>query len=75
VQTFLNLAAQTRFEMRYLGEDRWHPAPIEDVAQTLLAYHADLEDCLERLLEGEELASRLALFRVATPPSLRLSYR
>lgn len=74
IQTFVTLAAQTRFEMRYLGEDRWHPAPTEDVAQTLIAYHPDLEQCMQRLLDGEELASRLALFRVATHPS-RLPYR
>jgi len=69
VQMFLMGLAQSRFEMRYLGEERWHPAPTEDVAQTLVAHHPDPRECLDRLLEGEEVASRLARFRVAARPS------
>jgi hypothetical protein len=75
VQMFLTHAANTRFEMRYDGEDRWYPAPSEEVAQTLHAYYPDLGDCLGRMLEGEEVASRLARFRVATRSALRLPYR
>jgi hypothetical protein len=65
MQLFLTLAAHTPFEMRYQGEERWYPAPAEDVARTLSAYHTDLRGCLDRLLDGEEIASRLAWFRVA----------
>ena len=65
VQVFLSMAGSTKFEMRYLGEDRWYAAPTDDVALTLAGYHIDLERCLDRMLNGEELASRLALFRVA----------
>jgi hypothetical protein len=65
VQVFLSMAGSTKFEMRYLGEDRWYAAPTDDVALTLAGYHVDLQGCLHRLLNGEELASRLALFRVA----------
>lgn len=65
IQLFLSSAALTRFEMRYIGEDRWHPAPTDDVALTLAAYHPNLQRCLDRMLTGEEVASRLALFRVA----------
>jgi len=65
IQLFLSTAALTRFEMRYIGEDRWHPAPTDDVALTLAAYHSNLKGCLDRMLTGEEVASRLALFRIA----------
>lgn len=65
VQVFLSLAGSTKFEMRYLGEDRWYAAPADDVALTLAGYHGDLQRCLDQMLNGEELASRLALFRVA----------
>jgi hypothetical protein len=70
IQMFLTLAMEVRFEMRYMGEDRWYPVPTIDVAETLGAYHPDLHECFERLLEGEEVPSRLALFRVS-PRSLR----
>ena len=65
VQMFVTVAAQTRFEMRYMGEERWHPAPTDEVARTLVAYHPNLKQCLDRLLDGGEVASRLAHFRVA----------
>jgi hypothetical protein len=32
IVTFLNEAGQTRFEMRYVGEENWYPAPADDVA-------------------------------------------
>lgn len=62
---FLKEAGQARFEMRYLGEENWYPAPADDVARTLAGYHRDLHRCLVRMLDGEEVASRLALFRIA----------
>jgi hypothetical protein len=65
VSVFLSTAAEARFEMRYVGEDRWYPVPADDVALTLAGYHPDLGDCLDRLLDGEEVASRLARFRVS----------
>ncbi len=64
VQMFVTVAAQTRFEMRYMGEDRWYPAPTDEVARTLVAYHPNLKQCLDCLLDGGEVASRLARFRV-----------
>jgi hypothetical protein len=65
VQLFLSTAAQARFEMRYVGEDRWYPVPADDVALTLAGYHPDLRRCLDRMLRGEEVASRLARFRLS----------
>lgn len=65
VQIFLSSAAEARFEMRYAGEDRWYPVPADDVALTLAGYHPDLRICLDRLLNGEEVASRLARFRIS----------
>jgi hypothetical protein len=65
MQLFVYAAAPTRFEMRYIGEDQWYPVPIDDVALTLGAYYPDLQKCLNRMLDGEEVASRLALFRVS----------
>jgi hypothetical protein len=65
ISAFLKEAGQTRFEMRYLWEGNWYPAPADDVARTLAGYHSDLHRCLARMLNGEEVASRLALFRVA----------
>jgi hypothetical protein len=64
IQEFLSVAAAARFEMRYLGEDRWYPVPADDVALTLAGYHPDLGRCLDLLLNGEEVASRLARFRL-----------
>lgn len=65
VRVFLATAAEVRFEMRYVGEDRWYPVRADDVALTLAGYHPDLTRCLDRLLNGEEVASRLARFRVS----------
>lgn len=65
IQMFVTVAAQTRFEMRYVGEERWYPAPTDEVARTLVAYHPNLRQCLDCLLDGGEVASRLARFRVA----------
>jgi hypothetical protein len=38
------------------------------VALTLAGYHPDLRRCLDQLLEGEEVASRLARFRLSQRP-------
>jgi hypothetical protein len=65
VQVFLDTAVEARFEMRYVGEDRWYPIAADDVALTLAGYHPDLRRCLDRLLSGEEVASRLARFRLS----------
>jgi hypothetical protein len=65
VQVFLDTAVEVRFEMRYVGEDRWYPIAADDVALTLAGYHPDLRRCLDRLLSGEEVASRLARFRLS----------
>jgi hypothetical protein len=65
VQEFLSTAMQVRFEMRYVGEDRWYPVAADDVALTLAGYHPDLGHCLDQLLDGEEVASRLARFRLS----------
>ena len=65
VSVFLSTAAEARFEMQYVGEDRWYPIPADDVALTLAGYHPDLRRCLDRLLDGEEVASRLARFRLS----------
>jgi hypothetical protein len=70
VEAFLATAVEGRFEMRYFGEDRWYPVPADDVALTLAGYHPDLGRCLDRLLNGEEVASRLARFRLS-PRTLR----
>jgi len=65
VQDFLSTAMEARFEMRYVGEDRGYPVPADDVALTLAGYHPDLGRCLDLLLDGEEVASRLARFRLS----------
>jgi hypothetical protein len=65
IQAFLSTAAEARFEMRYVGEDRWYPVAADDVALTLAGYHPDLRRCLDQLLDGEEVASRLARFRLS----------
>ncbi|MGH8697385.1 MAG: hypothetical protein ACREVS_12970 [Burkholderiales bacterium] len=65
VEDFLSTAVAARFEMRYVGEDRWYPVPADDVALTLAGYHPDLGRCLDLLLDGEEVASRLARFRLS----------
>jgi len=65
VRVFLDTAVEVRFEMRYVGEDRWYPIAADDVALTLAGYHPDLRRCLDRLLSGEEVASRLARFRLS----------
>jgi hypothetical protein len=65
VRVFLDTAVEARFEMRYVGEDRWYPIAADDVALTLSGYHPDLRRCLDQLLSGEEVASRLARFRLS----------
>jgi hypothetical protein len=65
IQAFLSTAVEARFEMRYVGEDRWYPVAADDVALTLAGYHPDLRRCLDQLLDGEEVASRLARFRLS----------
>ena len=63
----MSLALGLRFEMRFIGEPRWWPTPAEDVARGLAPYHPTLQECLERLIQGEELASRLSAYRIARP--------
>lgn len=65
MQVFLSLSAGLTFETRYHGEDRWWPVTADEVARTLSAYHANLQQCLDQLLEGDEIGSKLSLFRVA----------
>jgi hypothetical protein len=67
VRVFFTLALGLRFEMRFIDEPHWWPVPAEDVARGLIPYHRTAEDCLERLLQGEELTSRLSVYRIAKP--------
>lgn len=64
VRDFVALALELRFEMRFIGETRWWPILAEDVAQGLASYY-HLSSLLDRLLEGEELSTRLSVYRLA----------
>ena len=62
---FLTLALGLRFETRFTSESKWWPASVFEVAEAILPYHHDAEACVERMLNGEEVCSRLAVYRVA----------
>jgi hypothetical protein len=62
---FLTLALGLRFEMRFPSEPKWWPASILEVAEALRPYHPCAEACLRRMLDGEEVCSRLAMYRIA----------
>jgi hypothetical protein len=65
VRDFVALTLELRFEMRFIGETRWWPMPSEDVARDLASYY-HLPSLLGRLLEGEELSTRLSVYRLAS---------
>jgi hypothetical protein len=50
--------------MRFEWEVDWWPIDAQEVAETLAGYHDSLQQCLEELREGKELASGLAHYRV-----------
>ncbi len=64
VQAFVELALGMRFEMRYFDEDRWYATTAEDLADTLAPYFPDLPQCLDLMLDGEVIESRLAAYRL-----------
>jgi hypothetical protein len=64
IRSFLSAALGLRFEMRYFGEACWYMTTAEDVAHTLGPYYPDLTVCLDGMLDGEELDSRLATYRL-----------
>ena len=63
--TFFALALGVHFETRFTSETKWWPASMFDVADALLPYCPSAKACVERLLNGEEVCSRLAVYRVA----------
>ena len=63
--TFFTLALGLRFETRFTSESKWWPASVFEVAEAILPYHHDAEACVERMVNGEEVCSRLAVYRVA----------
>jgi hypothetical protein len=69
VRDFVSLALELRFEMRFIGETRWWPVAAEDVAWGLASYYP-LPSLLERLLEDEELSTRLSVYRLARTQDL-----
>lgn len=67
-KSFTRRASGSEFETRYIGEQLWWPITIEELAETLEAYHDDIEDCLRRMLTGEVMNSPLAQFRLVGEP-------
>ena len=64
IRSFLSAALGLRFEMRYFGEACWYMTTAEDLAHTLVPYYPDLTVCLDGMLDGEEVDSRLATYRL-----------
>ena len=64
IRSFLSAALGLRFEMRYFGEACWSITTAEDLAHTLVPYYPDLMVCLDGMLDGEEVDSRLATYRL-----------
>jgi hypothetical protein len=67
LEAFLEASLDLRFESRYFGEERWWVTTRDEVARSLAPYHPDLGECLERMVEGEEVSSPLSAFRIARP--------
>lgn len=64
IRSFLSAALGLRFEMRYFGEECWSITTAEDLAHTLVPYYPDLMVCLDGMLGGGEVDSRLATYRL-----------
>jgi hypothetical protein len=64
ILTFVRGAFGLRFEMRFQWEAQWWPVDAQEVGETLASYYSCLNNCLERLCEGNELHSGLACFRL-----------
>jgi hypothetical protein len=64
IRAFLSAALGLRFETQYFGEARWHATTAENVAHSLVPYYPDLTVCLDGMLNGEEIDSRLATYRL-----------
>ena len=71
---FLESSLELRFETRYFGEERWWATSRDEVARSLAPYHADLAECLDRMVDGAEVSSPLSAFRLAQP-SVRATLR
>jgi hypothetical protein len=67
LEAFLEASLDLRFETRYYGEERWWITSRDEVAKSLAPYHADLAECLDRMVDGEEVSSPLSAFRIARP--------
>ena len=50
--------------MRYFGEGCWYVTTAEHVAHTLVPYYPNLMVCLDGMLGGEEIDSRLGTYRL-----------
>ena len=70
VQAFVKVALAMRFEMRYFDENRWYATTAEDLADTLAPYFPDLLQCLDLMLDGEEIESWLAAYRLVRSSTL-----
>lgn len=66
-EAFLEASLDLRFESRYFGEERWWITSRDEVARSLAPYHPDLGECLDRMVEGEEVSSPLSAFRIVRP--------
>lgn len=64
VAGFVRRAFGLRFEMRFRWEAKWWPVDAQEVGATLAGYYESMQNCLEQIREGKELASGLAYFRV-----------
>jgi hypothetical protein len=75
LEAFLEASLDLRFESRYFGEERWWITSRDEVARSLAPYHPDLGECLDRMVEGEEVSSPLSAFRIVRPAARTASRR
>jgi hypothetical protein len=64
IRSFLSATLGLRFEMRYFGEGCWYVTTAEHVAHSLVPYYPNLMVCLDGMLGGEEIDSRLGTYRL-----------
>jgi hypothetical protein len=65
IRSFLAGALRLRFEMKYFDEGRWYATTAEHVAHALAPRFPDLMLCLDRMLDGHEVGSRIATYRLS----------
>lgn len=61
---FVERGIGLKFEMRFIGEDRWWPCSVDDIARTLEACQPSLQIVFGMLCAGAIVASPLCEFRL-----------